>query len=392
MKVTKSWGKWPLVVVAAAVLMLGGCGGGGGGGEETVVHACTLNDFNKTDLPPEPGVSFFGNNPLYYQQWAIHRDVSFYRENAIVDDANIHLESEHRYLGRNVRVAVIDDGLDTTHEDLANAVVATYDVETGTTDVTPRSDYQNHGTEVTGVIAARNNGLGIVGVAPGVDIYFIRLPFGQNISIGQIVDAFEQAKRWDVDVINCSWGSGDVSDSVAAVIKELADEGRDGKGTVLVFAAGNSDQEIGNDESGLPEVIGVGATDKENLRAYYSNYGPQLDLMAPGGAHIGITTLDQMGNAGLATKDPNYIEYDDFKDYGQGVSIPFAGTSASAPIVTGVVAQLLEANPNLTREDVYNALVCSADKIGNVPYDQDGFNIYYGYGKVNAARALDLVR
>ncbi|WP_457596930.1 S8 family serine peptidase, partial [Hydrogenimonas sp.] len=103
--------------------------------------------------------------------------------------------------------------------------------------------------------------------------------------------------------------------------------------------------------------------------------------MAPGGYNLGITTLDQNGTAGLSEDD--YLRYNDY--------YAFAGTSASAPIVTGVVAQLLEANPTLTRLQVYNALQCSADKIGDVPYI-DGRNDYYGYGKINANAALKLVR
>lgn len=381
--------QWPWAASLAAALLVG-CGGGGGGGDDepapTPTEPLSCNDLvlDKTALPPLPAANSYAGNPLYYQQWAIHYDADFYRRNGIDPDASIHMDGDHRFTGRGVRVAVIDDGLDVTHEDLLGAVYATYDVATNGTDVSPRSDDENHGTEVTGVIAARNNGVGPVGVAPEAQIYFIRLPFERKIYVDDIVEAFAKAKAWGADVVNCSWGSGDVDDAVRVAIADLAANGRNGKGTVVVFAAGNSGTDIGNDESSLAEVIAVGATNRENLRSYYSNFGQALDVMAPGGEYIGITTLDQMGLPGYGGEDLNYLLYDDY--------FAFGGTSASAPIVTGVVAQLLQANPNLTFGDVYGVLTCTADKIGNVTYDASGFNPLYGYGKVNANAALSVVR
>ncbi len=371
-------------VIALFILGCGGSSGGINNDGRIIIETsnCSMQDYNKSNLPPVPPVSSFDQNSYYYQQWA---------EPA---EAGIHMDMNgtHRYIGRNVKVAVIDDGLDVTHEDLKDAVKKTYDVQSRTTNVQPSSDEENHGTEVAGVIAARNNDIGIVGTAPGVDIYFIRMPFGTGVSTTEIIDAFEKAKEWGADVINCSWGSNDVADSVKSAIVDIARHGRNGKGTIIVFAAGNDDQDIGNDESSIPEVIAVGSSNEDNLRSSYSNYGAALDVMAPGGEHYGITTLDQMGQAGVADKDLNYILYDDYRSGRNDPPKPFAGTSASAPIVTGVVAQLLEANPNLTRENVVNALECSADKIGNESYDQSGRNDYYGYGKINATNALNLVR
>ncbi len=363
----------------ASLVIFSGCGGGA---SDASLPRCTLQDYNKTDLPITPASHSFSANPLYYQQWGIHYDPTFYESNRIDPDASIHMDGEHRWTGRGVKVAIIDDALDTTHEDLQGAIVATYDVATGTTDVTPPDDNATHGTEVTGLIGARNNDLGIVGVAPEAKIYFIKLPFEGYVTTDDIVEAFQKAMEWGVDVVNCSWGSGNVDDAVRQAIETLARQGRGGKGTVIVFAAGNGNAPIGNDESSIPEVIAVGATNKFDLRSSYSAYGPELDVMAPGGEYLGLTTLDQMGHAGESVND--YVLYDDPHAFG--------GTSAAAPLVTGVVAQLLEANPHLTRANVYNALACSADKIGNRPYGTDGFNDYYGYGKVNANRALSLVR
>ncbi|BDY13390.1 S8 family peptidase [Hydrogenimonas cancrithermarum] len=378
-------------------LLLSGCGGGGSADMVSVVTpsndstlSCQVDDINKSNLPPLPSASSFSANPLFSQQWAINYDENFYWHAArATEDASIHMEPEHRFLGRGIKVAVIDNGLDLTHEDLRGAVAGAYDVESKSSDVQPTEDEQNHGTEVTGVIAARNNGLGLVGVAPEVQIYFIRLPFDREVSISDIVEAFEKAAAWGADVINCSWGSGDVNDAVRSAIVDVAKNGRDGKGTIVVFAAGNGGIDgkgdpIGNDESSIPEVIAVGATNIYNERAEYSNYGEALDLMAPGGEYTGLATLDQMGSAGTATNQPNYLEYNDAK--------AFVGTSAATPVVTGVVALLLEANPNLTREEVLSLLACSAEKIGDRSSYADGRNDYYGYGKVNVVDALNLAR
>jgi subtilisin family serine protease len=160
----------------------------------------------------------------------------------------------------------------------------------------------------------------------------------------------------------------------------LANNGRDGKGTIIVFAVGNDDIDMGNDESAIPEVISAGATDKNNLRVAYSNHGQYLDLMAPGGNNIGITTLDAMGDRGKSSVTENYLLYND--------SNMFFGTSASAPIVTGVTALILEKNPNLTRVEVENILKNSSDKIGSIVYT-NGRNDYYGYGKINLNKAME---
>ena len=341
--------------------------------------------IDKSNLPPSPlGVSF-ASNPLYFQQWGIHYDRDFYRSHGIDAGASIHMDGTHPFRGWGIKIAVIDDGLETNHADLFTAVAATYDVRTRSSDVRPRTNDSVHGMEVVGVIAARNNGVGPVGVAPESRIYFIRLPFERPVYISDLVEAFEKAKSWGVDVVNCSWGSNHVDDAVRQAIADLAYNGRGGKGTVVVFSAGNQDSDIGADESSLPEVFAVGATDSTNHRAWYSNYGAALDFMAPGGVRYGITTLDLSGLGGVSTGvDPDYLGYDD--------PYAFAGTSAAAPIVTGVVAQMLQANPNLTRQNVYDVLRCSADRIGGVAYDANGFNPYYGYGKVNANRALEMVR
>lgn len=344
------------VFVALVFFFFAGCGGGG-------------------DNAP---VASFQIEPYYYQQWYLDYNKTFYNQNSIDKNANIHPKNYlNKYSGKGVEIAIIDDGLDVNHEDLKGAIIHTFDIATNSTNVAHTNPDGFHGTAVTGIIGARVNGKGIEGIAYSAKIIFLK--YKESMSDSETIELFNKAEAFGADIINCSWGTYDVSDAVKAKIQDLAKNGRDGKGNVIVFAAGNDDRNMGNDESAIPEVISVGATDKYNLRAYYSNYGPHLDLVAPGGYEDGITTLDDMGDRGIASINQNYLLYDDPNS--------FIGTSASAPIVTGIIALMLEKDPNLTREEVENILEKSCDKIGNVSY-KNGRNDYYGYGKVDLAKVM----
>lgn len=375
-----------MITIFLALFIFQGCEG-----ESLVSSIASTEPTTSTDSSVETtgrSVAPYSDNPLLPQQWYFIKDDTFYHTYNINADAHIHPWSTQAYTGRGVKVVVIDDALDTDHEDLQGAVVKTYDLETKTADVHPRNNSETHGTAVTGLIGASSNSVGISGIAPGAELYFIRLPFNSTISDSVIVEAFQKAKEWGADVVNCSWGTGNVSDAVKSAIIDLAQNGRNGKGTIIVFASGNGGIDeigdpIGNDESGIDEVLAVSATNIYNQRTAYSNYGPQLDLVAPGGEYMGLATLDVMGYAGADMG--NYIEYDS--------SEGFVGTSAAAPVVTAVIAMLLEANSDLTREEVIRILESNADKIdpAQCTYDFNGHSDYCGYGKVNIKRAITAV-
>lgn len=319
--------------------------------------------------------------PYYYQQWYLEKNETFYLQNGVDNDAHIHSKNLlHTYRGQGVKIAVIDDGLDTTHEDLHGAIISTYEISTGTSNVAHSSQNEYHGTSVTGIIAARSNSIGIQGIASSSQIIFIK--HSENMSDSETIELFTKAEEFGADIINCSWGTYDVSQAVKEKIQDLAVNGRNSKGVIIVFAVGNDDIDMGNDESAIPEVIAVGASDKYNLRAWYSNYGPYLDVMAPGGYELGITTLDNTGSNGVSSLDENYILYDDYNF--------FIGTSASAPIVSGVIALMLEKNPNLTRVEIEELLKNTSDKIGTLAYE-NGKNNYYGYGKINLSNIMNAV-
>jgi len=322
--------------------------------------------------------------PYLYQQWYLDKNDTFYAKNGIDSDAHIHPSNIlDTYRGRGIKIAIIDNGLDATHEDLIGSILNSYDITTKTSNVKHTSSSDAHGTSVTGIIAARRNNKGILGVASMSSIIFLK--YKENMSDSETIELFNKAEEFGADIINNSWGTNNVSPAVKNKIVDLAKNGRNGKGTIIVFASGNDNQDMGNDESAIPEVIAVGASDRENLRAIYSNFGKELDIVAPGGYSLGITTLDPMGeNFGSSSDDVDYNVFND-PNY-------FAGTSASAPIVSGIIALMLEYNNNLTRLEIESILHETSDKVSlNVVY-VNGRNDYYGYGKVNVTKIFQYLK
>ena len=362
--------KFKQIISASLALFLFGCGSSDG--ENTI--PTTPGEL------PSPSLE-----PYFYQQWYLARDASFYTAQAIEQNASINPATLlDKYSGKGVKIAVIDDGLDTSHPDLYKAVVASFDISTKTTDVTHKNGVDFHGTAVTGIIGARSNYKGIRGVASRADIIFLK--YKDSMTDAETIELFNKAEAFGADIINCSWGTYAVSDAVRDKIVDLSKNERGGKGTLIVFAAGNDDYNLDdpayNDESEISEVISVGATDKVNLRAGYSNYGSALDVMAPGGGqydNVSLTTLDDTGYKGATSGD--YILYN--------AQNGFIGTSAAAPVVSGVLGLLLEKDANLTHDAIVNLLKTKSDKIGAYSYDANGWNKYYGYGKINLSRLME---
>lgn len=124
-------------------------------------------------------------------------------------------------------------------------------------------------------------------------------------------------------------------------------------------------------------AIAVGASTNEDVLSSYSQYGDQLDFVAPSsGGSLGITTTDRTGSDGYS-----YTNYTN----------NFGGTSSAAPLAAGIAALLLSRNPNLTASEVKTIMQNSCEKIGTEQYDENGWNMYYGYGKVNAYNAIQQV-
>ncbi|BCD63181.1 serine protease (plasmid) [Nitratiruptor sp. YY08-26] len=325
-------------------------------------------------------------NPL---EWTFHN----YGQHGSMSDIDLDVYEAWQYAsGKGVNVAVIDNGFDLTHPDLKGSFIAQTDLVQMDGDASYDNTYELHGTACAGLIAARKNGIGVQGIAYNSSLIGIKLigsyPSGEDrpLYVSTILESFLFANEAGADVINCSWGTYDVADAVRYIIDKVAYEGRNGKGTPIVFASGNEGRGQwywGDDESALESVIAVGAVTNFGQIAWYSNYGPALDFVAPsGGGTLAVTTTDIQGPLGYADGSfghPNYCFSTDITG--------FNGTSAAAPQVSGVIALMLQRAPELTRDQVVEILKNTAKKVGDIPYEY-GRNDYYGYGLVDADDAV----
>ncbi|HEX2912166.1 MAG TPA: S8 family serine peptidase [Chloroflexia bacterium] len=257
---------------------------------------------------------------------------------------------------KDVRVGVVDTGIDANHPDLQGKVIKAYNFAEETSQSSPGS---GHGTAVAGCIAATpNNGVGISGLNWNVSLIDGKgfggeeTGFSFDLARGAIF-AINQGAR----VINNSWGGSGPADLAIIEMAEYAAS----RNVIMVFSSGNSgtsEPEVPGAFSSLyPNVITVGATDINDQVTGFSTYGPQVDLVAPG--------------SGIWTTQPG------------GGYWGINGTSFSAPIVTGVIALMLSVNPDLTPLDVRNILEGTADDISG-----QGYTYKTGYGRVNAYRAV----
>lgn len=318
--------------------------------------------------------------------------------------------------GRGVKVGVFDQGIDRFHSDLDGNLLTVLGRDASTLAIggSPKSSSDNHGTAVAGVIAAERDGELTVGVAPGASLVSIYTPFGLSTYVQDIVNAFTYAKN--LDVLNDSWGfapqrysslpwaffddfNSPLFQPAFLALKDLADNGRDGLGTVVVQSAGNSfslgdDTNLHNFQNSR-YIITVAGTNYVGDVSWFSSQGASILVSAPGGGsgdagYLGeILTTDRVGSAGYSPSDYYFI----------------SGTSFAAPIVSGVVALMFEANPNLGYRDVQLILAYSARQIstevntweyngannwngGGLHYDAVTHNL--GFGLVDALAAVRL--
>ena len=339
------------------------------------------------------------DDPLYGCQWHLDQpDGPFAGE-----DINVEPAWAAGLTGEGIIVAVVDDGMYWQHEDLAENADPSRNYDySGGDDI--HHPYADHGTSVAGVIAARDNNVGVRGVAPRATIY------GHNLlhetategyaRITAAEEADAMARSSDVTAIsNNSWGAASGAGLAPAyALWELAVEtaitsGYGGRGVLYVFSAGNG-HTVGGDAN-LDEmanfypIVAACAVNEAGARSWYSEMGANLWVCAPS-SH----PRTEERYRGIVTTD-NSDRYTD----------SFGGTSSAAPTISGVAALVREANPSLTWRDVKLILAASARK--NDPADsgwQDGANKYrsaseryhfnreYGFGVVDAAAAVDLAR
>jgi subtilisin family serine protease len=201
-------------------------------------------------------------------------------------------------------------------------------------------------------------------------------PDGSTTPIGADVAAFQFAYDTNAAVVSNSWGFASdvpVPDMVRQIIEMLFDSGNNGKGAVVVFAAGNDDRVLGDDEiTAVRGVITVGATNNFGETTSYSNFGPSLDLVAP----TGTLTTDISGPDG---EDPG--------DY----ATTFSGTSSACPVVAGIVGLMASAAPDKTAAQLEDVLLASTQQSTFATPDATGHDDYYGKGGVRPVDALKLL-
>jgi thermitase len=324
------------------------------------------------------------DDPLYPRQWAHKKTQAEAGWDMTRGDPDIV-------------IAIVDTGVDYTHEDLAANIWKDIDGHLGRdfvdidtaayvregyeliksedyTDVDDEPlDYYGHGTHCAGIAAAvSGNGIGIAGTAGNCRLMPVRagfaIKYGGNIygsfEYDDIFNAVVYAADNGADVISMSFGGPD-----SQTIKDAIDYAYS-SGVVLVAAAGNDASNAKKHPAGYGNVIAVGATAQDDSRAYYSNYGYWIDICAPGGDYYKDTMiLSCVPKAGVLSDPSGYKT--------------LQGTSMACPYVAGTVGLILSRHPDFSKEEVRAILRATADDIG-----AEGVDEYAGYGRVNIARAL----
>jgi len=266
--------------------------------------------------------------------------------------------------GSGVQIAVIDTGIDYNHPELKNRVVygiSFVDSTAGSTIPIDYKDLDGHGTLVAGIIAAEDNQIGVVGVAPYSELYAVKVM--DNRHSGKVEDLIRgidwaikgpdgiEGNDDDADIIHLSLSLDSPSSELENIINYAVQSN-----SVVVASSGNFDVSVEYPAAYDP-VIAV-ATMNDHGAMYSLSTGPQIDVSAPG---VNITSTYLDGN---------------YKT--------FSGGSLAAPHVSGIIALMLSKNHNLTPSDVRTILADSADDIPPLGYDYRS-----GYGKVNALKALE---
>ncbi len=348
------------------------------------------------------------NDSLINQQWHL----KFNNQSGAVAGTDVNVEPAWGYpgtggtRGTGIRVGIVDDGLQTAHPDLAVNVDTVNDKDWNGNDSDPNPGTgDDHGTACAGNVAARgNNNLGVAGTAPEATLVGMRL-ISAAATDSQEAEAMGYLPQL-IQIKSNSWGPNDDARTLegpgtlcAAALKTAAETGRGGRGTIFTWAGGNggsatavADNSNYDGYANSIYTIAVGAFDSQSKRSYYSEPGANLVVTAPSSGSspaLGITTVDRTGTSGYNTSSTAA---------GGDYTNDFGGTSSATPTVSGIVALMLQANPNLGWRDVQEILMRSARKVN--PSDADwktpvapaniNHNHNFGAGLVDAAAAVEM--
>lgn len=256
----------------------------------------------------------------------------------------------------NIIIALGDTGVNPTHPDLQGSLALPGHNFVDNNDDT--TDTNGHGTILSGVaVAQTNNGIGIAAVALGLKVMPLKVcGLDGGCSYYDIANSARYAADQGIRVISFSLGGG----ASSATLQSAMDYAWS-KNSIIVASSGNSGREGIEYPAAANHVIAVGATTGSDILATFSNWGPQLDLVAPGQGIYGTTLAGAYGS--------------------------YNGTSYSVH-VSALAGLIFAVNPSLTNQQVEDIIKTTADKIGTYTYDSNGWNDHYGYGRINVCRAV----
>lgn len=338
-------------------------------------------------------LSYIPNDLYFPQQWALKNTGNNIPGGISgIPGCDMHLDSAWNItLGSSqVKIAIVDTGIDTLHEDLRGNLIPNtqYNFVNNSTNA---FDDEGHGTCCAGIAAATgNNSLGITGAAPNCKLINIKIAGPAGITFADAIEGLIYSWQSGCWISSNSWGGGTPSSGIDNAILDGTMLGRNGKGTVYCFAAGNYNTALIYPASN-PNAISVGAVSPCNQRKSFTScdgetwwgscFGAGLNITAPG---VKIFTTDISGAGGY--EPGNYASL-------------FNGTSSATPNVSGVCALMLSVDSTLNWAKIREYLDRSADKTGNYSYNSTGplpnlgrtWNNEMGYGKANAYNAVRYV-
>lgn len=354
-------------------------------------------------------------NDQYYEsgdQWYLDN----YGQNEGLSGIDLNTQGAWEdYTGDGIVIGVVDDGIDYDHPDISPNFLSqySYDYCGNDTDVMPVDSYVDgidevdwHGTAVAGIVAGKgDNDIGVAGVAYNAGLVGLRLVAGDceyeynnehtlnDLAISEtLLHELE-----NIDIYTNSWGPVDSGNRLGgagplslASIEHGVDQGRDGLGAIYTWANGNGlDNKDQSNKDGFANsryTIAVGAIDWQGEQTWYAETGSNMLVSAP--------SANYFSDPAIFTTDVSGSDGDSSTDYTSNMG----GTSSSTPMVAGVVALMIEANPNLNWRDVQHILVETSRKVDT---DHPGwfqtkvgnwYNHAYGYGLVDATAAVNMAK
>jgi subtilisin-like proprotein convertase family protein len=364
------------------------------------IYAWGVAEFSTPLLRKQQQRKLIPNDPLFGRQWHLRNTGTNTGVTGLVAGNDINVVTAwDTYNGSGINIAIVDDGLQVAHPDLAPNARTDIDIDINYGDNDPSPDLvgDDHGTACAGVAAARgNNAIGVSGSAPQAGLVGVRLISAAATDAQEAqglthqLTAANAADR--VSIYSNSWGPADDGATLEgpgslakAALQNGVTNGRGGLGAIYVWAGGNGGTADNANYDGYANsrfTIAVAASGGAGQQSSYSESGSCIVINAPSSySGGGITTVDRTGSAGYEDPPGDY-------------TYTFGGTSSATPLAAGSIALLLQAYPSLTWRDVIDVLIRSATK--NSPTDTSWFtngaglnySHKFGFGRVNVGNAL----